>query len=261
MKASPLPRKTANLSESIHQQLSMYALAASAAGVGTLCFAMPAEARIVYTPAHVAIKANGGLFRFDLNHDGIPDFGLSNRWAHSTEADFRTLKVFPSQPANEIWMTKGNGFFCTSSVAAVLPKGKRIGPKGGFKHYALGAVMAISTKTATCGVWLGQSNFQAYLGLKFTIKGEIHFGWARVKVDTQRGQEKFPATLTGYAYETIPGKAIIAGATKGPDDAEPTAALSSHTPEPTTLGALALGAPGLSIWRRKESAAAALAAN
>jgi hypothetical protein len=67
MKASPRPRKTANLSESIQQQLSMYALAASAAGVGALCIAKPAEARIVYTPAHVAIKANDGLFQFDLN--------------------------------------------------------------------------------------------------------------------------------------------------------------------------------------------------
>jgi hypothetical protein len=75
-------------------------------------------------------------------------------------------------------------------------------------------------------------------------------------VDTLQTQQKFSATVTGYAYETIPGKAIVAGATKGPDDAEPTAALSSHTPEPVTLGALALGAPGLSIWRRTESVAA-----
>jgi hypothetical protein len=260
MKASPLPRKTANLSESIHQQLSMYALAASAAGVGTLCFAMPAEARIVYTPVHVAIKANGGLFRFDLNHDGIPDFGLSNR---SALYQGNVLLVRPSQPANEIWLTNSNA--CGTSfpvpVAAAVPKGKRIGPKRDFQNNnGFGAVMASDSKTGSCGAWFGQSDFQAYLGLKFTIKGKIHFGWARVKVDTQRQDEPFSAILTGYAYETIPGKAIIAGATKGPVD-EPTAALSSQTPEPTTLGALALGAPGLSIWRRKESAAAALAAN
>ena len=66
-------------------------------------------------------------------------------------------------------------------------------------------------------------------------------------------QNRFSATLTGYAYETIPGKAIIAGATKGPDDAEPTASLKAPTPAPATLGMLALGAPGLSIWRREES--------
>jgi len=257
MKAPLLPRKTANLSESVHQQLSMYALAASAAGVGALCFAKPAEARIVYTPAHVAIKANGGLFQIDLNHDGTPDFGFLNTWYVGEKTD-RTLKVLQSQPANEIWMTKACNTF---PVAAALPRGKRIGPKADFQHNNFGAVMALATPTGSCGVWLGKSNFQAYLGLKFTIKGTIHFGWARVKVDTQLQQRPFLATLTGYAYETIPGKAIIAGATKGPDDAEPTAALSSHTPEPATLGALALGAPGLSIWRRKESAAAALAAN
>jgi hypothetical protein len=100
------------------------------------------------------------------------------------------------------------------------------------------------------GPWLNVR--QAYLGIRFLIKGNVHYGWARVKV-VQDSKHKFVAIVTGYAYETIPGKPIIAGATKGPDDAEPTAALSSHTPEPVTLGALALGAPGLSIWRRKES--------
>jgi hypothetical protein len=240
----------------------MYALAASAAGVGALCFAKPAEARIVYTPAHVAIKANGGLFRIDLDHDGRPDFGLSNKWSnHSTTVRFATLQVFESRPANEIWMTNRNECGGVEAVAAALPKGKRIGPKADFRHSNFGAVMAVVVPSLSCGVWLGKSNFQAYLGLKFIIKGKIHFGWARVKVDTGLQQRPFLATLTGYAYETIPGKAIIAGATKGPDDAEPTAAFSSHTPEPATLGALALGAPGLSIWRRKESAAAALAAN
>jgi hypothetical protein len=140
-----------------------------------------------------------------------------------------------------------------TSDAAALPKGKRIGPKGEFKHSSY-AVMAATSKATTCGPWARQSNLQAYLGLKFTINGKIHFGWARVKVDTL--QQPFSAILTGYAYETIPGKAIIAGATKGPDDPEPTAAFSSHTPERATLGALALGAPGLSIWRRDEPVAA-----
>lgn len=40
------------------------------------------------------------------------------------------------------------------------------------------------------------------------------------------------AVLTGYAYETIANKAIIAGKTKGPD---------VITIQPDTLGQLALG--------------------
>ena len=55
-----------------------------------------------------------------------------------------------------------------------------------------------------------------YLGLQFMIGNEIHYGWARLKVLYQGGPG-FQATITGYAYETIPNKPIIAGKTKGPD--------------------------------------------
>jgi hypothetical protein len=92
-----------------------------------------------------------------------------------------------------------------------------------------------------------------YLGLKFKIKGKTHYGWARLSVEASKRPYEITAVLTGYAYETIPGKPIIAGATRGPDDA--VQAASINMPVPATLGALAMGAPGLSIWRREESAA------
>jgi len=51
-----------------------------------------------------------------------------------------------------------------------------------------------------------------------------------------------------------------AGATKGPKEAEQPAptSLKTHAPEPATLSALALGAPGLAIWRREDWTRAAL---
>jgi hypothetical protein len=67
--------------------------------------------------------------------------------------------------------------------------------------------------------------------MKFKIKGKIQYGWARLSVQVQ-----FPltitATLTGYAYETIPNKGIVAGKSKGPEDS---------VKQPATLGRLALG--------------------
>jgi hypothetical protein len=110
------------------------------------------------------------------------------------------------------------------------------------------------SSTRTIGPWRNVTN--RYLGLKFKINGKFHYGWARLSVKAFKGQFKIVATLTGFAYETIPGKAITAGATKGPDDTEPAASLNSRTPEPVTLGALARGTPALSIWRREESVAA-----
>ena len=55
-----------------------------------------------------------------------------------------------------------------------------------------------------------------YIGLKFKINGKFHFGWARITVITSKGS--FTSILTGFAYETIADKSIIAGETKGTDD-------------------------------------------
>jgi hypothetical protein len=77
-----------------------------------------------------------------------------------------------------------------------------------------------------------------YLGLKFKIKGRFHFGWARLAVKTTH--KPFTAILTGYAYETVPGKGIIAGKTKGPD---------VTTADPASLGHLAAGASAIPDWR------------
>jgi hypothetical protein len=74
---------------------------------------------------------------------------------------------------------------------------------------------------------------QAYVGLQFVVEGRIHYGWARVRINSQ-SPKGISATLTGYAYETIPNKPITTGATKGPD----------VVVESDTLGHLAAGSSG-----------------
>jgi hypothetical protein len=116
--------------------------------------------------------------------------------------------------------------------------------------------MAHEVADGFAGPWTnnGKPVKDRYLGLKFNIDKKIHFGWARLNV-VFNGYTGFIATLTGYAYETIPNKSIIAGQTKGPDDTtieEPHGSLTAPSPQSASLGALALGAPGLSVWRREE---------
>lgn len=76
-----------------------------------------------------------------------------------------------------------------------------------------------------------------------------------------QGGHGITATLTGYAYETIPGKAIKAGQKKEAagdstnDDFGPDASLTnpiSDKPQPASLGVLALGAQGVVLWRREQ---------
>ncbi len=245
MKRSSGSRKTtSNLSESTHQQLNMYALAASAAGVSLLALTQPADAKIVYTKAHEVLGLYGlHTYSLDPNHDGIGDF------------TFTWVREFPDEGV-DVGAAAKNGVLGRSYYPIPLNAGTPIGPKGNFiRGGALldmrGAVYTSSYTSLNSGYWLNVKN--RYLGLKFLIKGRVHYGWARLSVIGQFSG--VTAFLSGYAYETIPNKAIVAGRTRGANDAEPPAPVYRTIPagKPATLGSLALGAPGLSIWKRAET--------
>jgi hypothetical protein len=247
MKRSSGPRKTTELSASFHQRLNMYALAASATGVGMLALAQPAEAKIVYTPAHKQIAPNNTV-PIDLNHDGKMDFSIHDSFTCTSFCEYvvGAITVLPTRQGNEIVGYAGR----SRHYAFALAAGVRVGPKGPFLQgnevMAYGGYDAGTNTVGYCGgPWKNARN--RYLGLKFTKEGKIHYGWARLS-DACLKNGKNTALLTGYAYETIPNKPIVTGKTKGPDATTegPDAMLTAPTSRPLSLGLLAVGAPGIS---------------
>lgn len=228
------PRSIAQVNPRLDKSLAAYVVAASAAGVSMLALARPAEAKIAFTPAHTAIGPRTSLL-LDLNNDGVNDFLLSNwQYGHASH-----LSIAQQAPANEIF-----------DNAVALPAGVPIGPRGPFLNNALLAQQSsVSGSSGNLGPWKDARN--RFLGLKFSINGETHYGWARMTV-TAKGD--IVATLTGYAYETIPNRPIIAGKISGPEDASAVgpAEMLSPSHESATLGMLARGAASVAIWRRDE---------
>jgi hypothetical protein len=249
-------KKPFSFSNSLHHQLNLYAVAAGAAGVGMLALAQPVEAKIIYTKADERVF--GIAVPLDLNHDGTTDFYFFSLVVATTPATTVGLLLHPDSPGNAVWVTR-------KWKAAALRAGAEIGPKAPFSSHnsdvAMGAIVIDQTngKRYYYGPWEngGKGVKNRYLGLRFQIKGKTHYGWARLNFPSPQ-----LAKLTGYAYETIPNKPIIAGETKGTDESnveQPNAVLISpipDIPQLATLGALARGAPGLSIWRREDSVAA-----
>jgi hypothetical protein len=266
MSSAPQPRKTFKISDSLDRELNTYALVASAAGVSVLALAGASEAKVVYTETHQVTHTGFPLY-IDLNHDGIKDFVLRTRYYWGS---YFSVGLDASGYRNNNNAVVGRRFSHSSyffSAASALPAGARIGPERKSPvHHPFIAVELFNrvhtSQYSDLGLWVGKGKGvrNRYLGLKFVIHGKVHYGWARLSVTLahHRQYDDVSGTLTGYAYETIPNKAIIAGQTKGPDDTgieEPDAALTLPTLEPATLGALGMGAPGLSIWRRDDSAA------
>ena len=234
-------REASAINPKLNQRLAAYVAAASATAIGTVAATPAAEAKIVYTPTHIRVTQSMPL---DLNHDGIADFTFQF-WAPGFHSAY--LDVMPAVNGNAVRIV-GN------SSAACGFLGVPVGPGGKFgtnSHSGHGLLMADffsnGSMYRSSGPWADVSN--RYLGFKFLINGQVHYGWARMSVSKYvRNVE-----LTGYAYETTPNVSIIEGSTSGGSAASvaPSDLLTPAQPR-ATLGMLARGADGLALWRREE---------
>jgi hypothetical protein len=247
------------ISSSLSRVLNAYTLAAGAAGVSLLAVARSANAEVVYTPVHVSLDGTGESgYRLDVNHDGVQDFGFT---------------LINSSIGGELQVGAeglGNGvlFNGVAPGPAALKPGAAIGPAKSF-YGCVGSCgyifMATIFPGGSEGNWLNVTN--RYLGLKFYVGKDVYYGWVRMSV---RAKGIAISTLvTGYAYETIPNHAIRAGQTSGtfehPEFEHPGYGEASLTPESpaaqpdqsASLGVLAMGAPGVTLWRREATTVAA----
>jgi len=236
-------KRAVPLKQGLEKHLLTCALVAGA----SMTLTSAARAEIVYTSVFRSVRVNAGeeaIIAIDLNNDGIIDF---NAFVYLTNSGGpgRT-GVYPLVNSNKII---GTPFYNGNILAgaAALKSGAYIGP--GEKFFAGANVMATSYECHQVGPWghvVGR-----YLGLEFRKDGETHFGWARLNAGG------CGVSLTGYAYETIPGKPITAGQTQSGDDVgtlvpQVLAPQGSATFQPATLGLLAQGASGLVAWRRED---------
>jgi hypothetical protein len=228
-------KQAEKVSHALECHLSAYALVASAAGVGVIALAQPVEARIVYTKTHM--DCNTGC-SFDLaGHQFTLQWFAGNSGSSGNGSSLAAI-VQSSRELGVVGYMRQDGSR-SSAFASALRAGVKIGRQ---KHMAgVGRMWGfffnnINKKTYTSGAWAngGKGEKDHYLGLVFNLakgKSYANYGWARLTV-SRYGGPYFSTTLTGYAYETMPGKPIIAGKTKGRD---------VMTVEPGSLGHLAGG--------------------
>ena len=182
-----------------------------AAGVSVLALAQLSEAEVMYTAVHHTIS-QGQEYALDLNHDGLTDFTIQNLFREGTYQGRPYSFTFQVQalPA------AGNGVQIgyQSYLAAALPPGFQIGPSKHvkFRPEIMAEQFRIFGTYYYFGSWLNVSN--RYLGIQLKINGDLHFGWVRLTVQSNL-KRRLMATVTGYAYETVPNQPIIAGDTGG----------------------------------------------
>jgi hypothetical protein len=227
---------TVHINSKLETRLLTYVTAAGAAGVGLLTLSQPVEAKVVYTPlANVPLTS---LTTIDLNGDGVAD--LSFKLQSTYHGSFQL--VYPGAGGGIAIGTLNNQY-----GALPMPWLTRIGPKQPFQDRSA-LITGVAGCHSTClkfGPWQNQTN--KFLAIKFLIGAQVHYGWMRLTVGA-------PLTgyASGYAYEDVPNKPIIAGPTGGPVEKASVAPDWPSSEKFQTLGALARGVDGIAIWRREE---------
>jgi hypothetical protein len=235
-------RKTASVSEGLDRRLGAYALVACASGVSIAAFAQTPHSTIIYRPVSInfwgSARGSSSPIQLDLNEDGVTDFTIS---AGGSGYSLGTEGVSYYQ-AIAFWnAAEGNG-----GAFNALTKGMYIGPDRKF----IGGTFLLHSRWSgghgKCwGPFGAPSNSpkNAYLGVKFQLGKETHYGWIRLTTscDTPGTVE---GTVTGYAYETLPDTPIAAGQIYSGVNEE------NDAEKPATLGMLGLGSAGLPLWRK-----------
>jgi hypothetical protein len=245
-------RGETKLDDSLERRLNSYALAATAAGIGLVALAQPADARIIYRKAHISMVANGTYFLDFLPpplEEGVFKFQLKNSPGTKYAGYGAILAVNGSVVA---YKPGGGSVICPASrtvtgsgktyYGSALKMGAPINAKAKFRHNGVLEKWCSNKTTSPSykGPWKNQT--ELYLGLRFKdLKNLDHYGWVRLNVSVD--SKRIIGLITGYAYETIPNKGVYAGQQKIEK------VYDASKPQSASLGALAAGANGLLISR------------
>lgn len=267
-------KKRLPLPEDLEKRLSVYALAAGAAGVSMLALAPAAKADITYQDVNISLTQGTTQY---LNINSVNELGFDNSLFQRTRSHHCTIvDIFCQQESHTVgtlfMKSVSGGAEVMTNVASYgilapqrLAAGAAIGQSANnfakasnlilaadsrlrYGNYAFGNLTQSSGRSNVSGEW---ANRNGYLGFEFfNSKGsKSYFGWAHLSVHATA--ENISGKLLSFAYDTCAGQTIEAGQTTGGACSEPVS-----TPEPGTLSLLALGAVGLLALRKKRQVVA-----
>jgi len=238
--------------------MAQYSLVAAVAGVGILALAEPSAGEVVVTKRTIPIPLTPVGVRepvkISMANNGIIDFSFE-LYSYSVNGFLeRGLTLDGASPRNRV-IAVGD----LNTYAAQLARGRKIG--GTYANLSSKVLVEASVSAGTSryfrGDWDGNLKNQ-FLGVRFLIDGKPHYGWIRLTVttNTQPHGPFLSATITGYAYETVANKAILAGIGTGTavvakPKIEVQAPRGSGNQAGPSLGMLAAGTDALPMWRRE----------
>jgi len=190
--------------------------------------ATQAQAQIIYTDVipDATYNASSDTCSLDLNNDGNIDFLIVQRTlAAPCPGNITNCNPNITRPRSSVRVTPlgTNAVANAASFAAQLPEWQSIDPASSWNYAAAQVLMTQGVPLCIqgppfqfgcapgtfTGAWLNGAsvNSPRFLALRFDSAGSTFYGWARLSIPANGTS----FILMDYAYNSVPGEAILAG--------------------------------------------------
>lgn len=188
-------KKTTSLK--LTKQIAKYgALTAAIAGVAD------ASGQIAYTNVDPDFMGGiGSEFLLDFNNDGTDDFAIRHNGSNS-------LLLYPLGSNNDFLGSGGSNYaypYALSSGALVSSGATGSWLNNGFSVGNASLNYGSYSSNCSFGNWCDVSD--RFLGLRFNLGGNTHYGWARLDVNAIGDVW----SVKDFAYNTVADEAILTG--------------------------------------------------
>ncbi len=209
-------------------RLPRYAAAAVAA---TASPALPAA--IIHVTTSFNVNTPNTSVNWDIDGGGVSDFTFYNFKSGGTIGSVYT--GFRSIYARRLTASNTGNAWVRNALSSngrlrALPANFNIGPAAVFQSYTNVRF------TRNGGEYVGSGPGTYFVGFKFLLTGQTHYGWANITLGRRS------LTVNDWAYESSPNTAIAASAVPEPAQSA------------TGLGLLAFGAAGVAAFKRRAKA-------
>jgi hypothetical protein len=168
-----------------------------------------ANGQIVYTPLNATTNVNNDPIEIDMDNDGTFEFDIRLKYTASMDLNPNSLVTGASALGDPT-----GGFASNYIYPFALSSGYNIGPISSTSNKAWSAGASQFMVYSNC-ISSGPSYAQfgcspgtdKYLGLRFMIGANVHYGWARVNITDLPDNW----IVKDYAYEETPDTPIVAG--------------------------------------------------
>lgn len=155
------------------------------------------KAQVVYTDVNPDSLVSS-QYELDLNNDGTPEFLIEK----TTDGGIDIVQAIGLSNQDSL-IGYYAGFPAITGYPSALSSNEIIDGTSTFvDEGVMGGDHELIMEDAD---W--PDGFNRYLGLKFNISGETHYGWAKIKIST----DYVAFTITEYAYNATAGAAINSG--------------------------------------------------